>query len=168
MVAALTTAANNAPERTQAEYEIRVNLNSDDDEGTGTGSVAGRFFDADGDDLTYTLVGEPDGSGVQPGSTVYRSADDDQILTINSDSGNITYYTNNGTTHDGEATDGGGNIFTVTVQAMDDGTPMMTTEENLTVNVRVNVAPTSMQLGNQALQEDATMAIHDISAGGQT
>ena len=166
-VAALTTAANNAPERTQEEYEIRVNLNSDDDEGTGTGSVAGRFFDADGDDLTYTLVGEP-GSGVQPGSTVYRSADDDQILTINSDSGNITYYTNNGTTHDGEATDGGGNIFTVTVQATDDGTPMMTTEENLTVNVRVNVAPTSMQLGNQALQEDATMAIPDISAGGQT
>ena len=163
-VAALTTAANNAPERTQAMVEIRVKLNSDDDEGTGTGSVAGLFFDADGDDLTYTLVGTPvdDGAnGVQPGSTVFRSANDDQVLTINSDSGNITYYTNNGTSHDNDAVDtdgdGAGNMFTVMVQATDDAMPAATSDDDLTVNVRVNVAPTAIELGGTALQADAMM-----------
>ena len=164
-VAALTTAANNAPARTQAAYEIRVNLNSDDDEGTGTGSVAGRFFDADGDDLTYTLVGDQadDGAGgVQPGGTVYRSEEEDQILTINSDTGNITYYTSNGTTHDDDTTndpdgDGAGNIFTVMVQATDDAMPAATSGDDLTVNVRVNVAPTAIHLNGNALQSDAEM-----------
>ena len=165
-VAALTTAANNAPERTQAILEIRVNLNSDDDEGTNKGSVAGLFFDADGDDLSYSLVGTPDaddGSGVQPGQMVYRSANDDQILTINSDSGNITYYTNNGTSHDDDTADtdgdGAGNMFTVMVQATDDAMPMMSNDaaENLTVNVRVNVAPTAIHMGGNPLQSDAMM-----------
>ena len=164
-VAVLSTAANNAPARTQGVYEIRVNLNSDDDEGTGTGSVAGLFFDADSDDLTYTLVGDQvdDGAnGVQPGGTVFRSADDDQVLTINSDSGNITYYTNNGTSHDNDANDsdgdGAGNIFTVMVQATDDAMPAATSDEDLTVNVRVNVAPTAIHNQNgDALQSDAKM-----------
>ena len=92
---------------------------------------------------------------------VYRSANDDQILTINSDSGNITYYTNNDTSHDNDATDddgdGDGNMFTVMVQATDDAMPAATSGDDLTVNVRVNVAPTAINLGGNALQSDAEM-----------
>ena len=89
-VAALTTADNNTPERQQATYELRVNPDVDDDgvAGTATGNVAGLFFDADRDDLTYTLVGDSvdDGQpGIQPGNTVFRTAMDDQILTVNKD-----------------------------------------------------------------------------------
>ena len=105
-------------------------MDDDGSEGTGTGNVAGRFFDADGDDLSYSLVGETadDGSGVQPGDMVYRSSTDDQILTLNSETGAVTYYTNNGTSHDdGDTDDGAGNMFTVTVRATDDGTPMKNT-----------------------------------------
>ena len=166
-VAALPTSPNNTPVRNEATYWIEVNLNSDDDEGTGTGNVASLFFDSDGDDLTYSLVGtsvdDAPGGGIQDGNMVYRSGDDDQILTLNSMTGAITYYTNNGMSHDDDATDtdgdGDGNWLTVTVEASD-GKPDATdtTDDDVTVNVRVNVAPTGIGLGAAGpdIEDDAT------------
>ena len=166
-VAALPTSPNNTPVRQQETYWIEVNLNSDDDEGTGTGNVASLFFDSDGDDLTYSLVGtsvdDAPGGGIQDGNTVYRSGDDDQILTLNKDSGAITYYTNNGMVHDDDTTDsdgdGAGNWLTVTVEASD-GKPDTTddTSDDVTVYVRVNVAPTGIGLGagGTDIEDDAT------------
>ena len=165
-VTAPPAATNNAPARTQATYEIRENpdMGDDDTEGTATGNVASLFFDADGDDLTYTLVGDPATTNVQPGNMVYRSDNDDQILTLNSKTGAITYYTNNATSHDDDTTDtdgdGGGNIFSVTVNANDG---MADTTDDLTVNVRVNVAPTAINLNGTAIQSDAMMAGTDTT-----
>ena len=172
-VAALPTSPNNTPVRTQENYWIEVNLNSDDDEGTGTGSVAGMFFDSDGDDLTYSLVGDsvddtPSG-GIQDGNTVFRTSQDaaaeagnagDIILTVNSETGEVTFYTNRALSHDNDTTDadadGAGNWFTVTVEASD-GKPDTAddTTDDLTINVRVNVAPTAINLGGSAIQSDA-------------
>ena len=160
-VTAPPAATNNAPARTQATYEIRENpdMGDDDTEGTATGNVASLFFDADGDDLTYTLVGDPATTNVEPGQMVYRSANDDQILTLNSQTGAITYYTNNAMSHDDDTTDtdgdGGGNIFSVTVNA-NDGTA--DTTDDLTVNIRVNVAPTDIFINGAATGADAMTA----------
>jgi len=169
-VAALSTSPNNPADRTQATYWIEVNLHSDNDDGTGTGDVSGFFFDSDGDDLTYSLVGDsvddnPAG-GIQDGNTVFRSGNDDQILTLNKNTGAITYYTNNGMSHDNDAADtdadGAGNWFTVTVQASDGkpdpdetATGIADTSDDLTVNVRVNVAPSAINVGGSAIEDDA-------------
>ena len=160
-VAALPTSPNNTPTRNQAEYEIRVNLG--DDEGMGTGSVAGLFFDSDQDDLTYSLVGDSvdDGAaGIQPGDTVYRTADDDQILTLNKETGAITYYTSNTMSHGSNtADDGVGNVFTVSVEASDGKSDTADDDtDDITINVRVNVAPTAIDLGGADLGSDAASA----------
>ena len=169
-VAALPTSPNNTPTRTQETYWIEVNLNDDDDEGTATGDVSGFFFDADGDDMTFSLVGpgvdDAPGGGVQDGLQVYRSGNDDQILTLNKDTGAITYYTSNGMSHgyaaDGTPqadpiADGAGNLFVVSVQASD-GKPDTAddTTDDVTVNVRVNVAPAAIHLNAAAIEDDAT------------
>ena len=172
-VAALPTAENNTPDRTQATTEIRVNPDTDDDgvAGTGAGNVSGFFFDADGDDLTYTLVGAAvdDGAeGIQPGNTVYRSEDDEQIFTLNKETGAITYYTNNGTSHGfvegGTAqadppADGAGNLFRVSVESSD-GKPDATddTTDDVTIDVRVNVAPTDIFINSAATGADKASA----------
>ena len=172
-VAALPVTPNNTPTRTQETYWIEVNLNDDDDEGTATDSVASLFFDADSDDLTYSLVGTAvdDGArGIQPGNLVYRSANDDQILTLDKDTGAITYYTSNGTVHDDDDTDtdsdGAGNWFTVTVESSD-GKPDTAddTTDDVTINVRVNVAPTAINLNGTAIESDAdaTATVSGIS-----
>ena len=172
-VAALPSAPNNTPNRTQAVTEIRVNPDTDDDgvAGTGTGNVSGFFFDADGDDLTYTLVGTAvdDGAeGIQPGNTVYRSGDDDQIFTLNKETGAFTYYTNNGTSHGfvegGTAqadppADGAGNLFRLSVESSDGkADDADDTTDDLTIDVRVNVAPTGMTVGGTEAATDKAMA----------
>ena len=159
-VTELSTAQNNTPARTQATYEIRVNPDMNDGtEGTETGNVANLFFDADGDSLTYSLVGDLATTNVQPGRMVYRSDNDDQILTLDSKTGAITYYTKNTMAHDDDDTDtdgdGGGNLLRVSVQASD-GKPDTAddTTDDVTIEVRVNVAPTAINLSGTAIQSD--------------
>ena len=140
--------------------------------GTATGNVASLFFDADSDTLTYSLVGpgvdDAPGGGVQDGLMVYRSMGDDQILTVNEDTGAVTYYTNNATSHgfieDGSAqadpaADGAGNKFVVSVQSSD-GKPDATddTTDDVAIHVRVNVAPTDIFINSAATGADAMMA----------
>ena len=182
-VAPLPTSPNSTPDRTQETYWIEVDLNSDDDEGTGTGNVSGFFFDSDGDSLTYSLVGtavDDGANGIQPGNTVFRASQDDAaetgnagqiILTLDEDTGDITFYTNRALSHDNDVdadADSGGNWFTVTVQASDgkpdpvdtvpDLDPLNDSDDtdDLTINVRVNVAPTAINLGGTAIEDDAT------------
>ena len=159
-VTALPTTQNNTPARTQATYEIRVNPDMNDGtEGTATGNVANLFFDADGDSLTYSLVGDLATSNVQPGRMVYRSDNDDQILTLNSKTGAITYYTKNTMVHDDDTTDtdgdGGGNWLRVTVEASD-GKPDTADDatDDVTIDVRVNVAPTAINLNGGSASTD--------------
>ena len=173
-VAALPTSPNNTPGRNKEDYWIDVNLNADNDEGKGTGSVAGMFFDADGDDLTYSLVGtsvdDAPAGGIQDGNTVFRTSQaeaaeagnaGDIILTLNGKSGELMFYTNRALSHDNDATDtdtdGAGNWFTVTVEASD-GKPDTgdDTTDDLTINVRVNVAPNAINVGGTAIEDDAT------------
>lgn len=174
-VADLPISPNKTPTRNQETHWIDVNLNSDDDEGTGTGSVAGMFFDSDRDDLTYTLVGDSvdDGAnGIQPGDTVFRSSQTTTdeadnagqiIFTLNGVTGDFMFYTNRALSHDNNATDtdsdGGGNWFTVSIEAHDgmaDDTD--TTDDDLTVNVRVNVAPTDIFINSAATGADKANA----------
>ena len=164
-VTALPTTPNNTPTRTKETHEIRVNPDMNEGtEGTATGNVASLFFDADGDSLTYSLVGDLATTNVQPGRMVYRSDNDDQILTLNSKTGAITYYTNNAMAHDDIAddtdSDGGGNWLVVTVEASD-GKPDTADDasDDVTINVRVNVAPTAIDLDGTDLGEDAASAI---------
>ena len=174
-VAALPSSPNNTPDRTQATDEIRVNPTLDAKgkvvKGEGKANVASLFFDADGDDMDYNLVGTAvdDGAkGIQPGKLVYRSANDDQILTLNHETGAVTYHTTNNTSHDDDTTDtdgdGAGNLFVVTVQATDgqpDSAEGTAGNEDATddvmINVRVNVAPTAINIGGSAIEDDAKM-----------
>ena len=178
-VTALPTTPNNTPTRTQETHEIRVNPDMNDGtEGTATGNVASLFFDADGDSLTYSLVGDLATTNVQPGRMVYRSDNDDQILTLNSKTGAITYYTKNTMAHDDDDADtdgdGLGNWLVVTVEASD-GKPDTgdTADDDVTINVRVNVAPTAINLGGTAISTDeasptATGSLSFAETGGIT
>ena len=184
-VTPLPTSPNNPADRTQETYWIEVNLNADNDDGRGTGDVSDFFFDTDGDDLTYSLVGSsvddtPLG-GIQDGNTVFRTSQAEAaetgnagaiIFTLNGETGEVTFYTNRALSHDNNAadedSDGAGNWFTVTVQANDGKPDPVGTDpdldpladddptDDLTVNVRVNVAPTAIHLGGSAIEDDAT------------
>ena len=169
------------------DTEIRVNPTLDKTgnvvKGEGKANVASLFFDADGDDMQYNLVvggtGTPvdDGAqGIQPGKLVYRSANDDQILTLNHETGAVTYQTTNATSHGfadnriaqgtiGNEDDGQGNLFMVPVQATDgkaDGdegdTGESDTFDDVMIEVRVNVAPTAIELDGSDIQDDAAGA----------
>ena len=176
--------SNVLPVRTQPTEEIRVNITQTADamdkktseDGSGTGSVARKFLDSNGDDLTYTLVADDDGAspsdfiavvaggttGLRPGNTVYVSGDLDsgatgdqtQTLAIDSD-GNITYYTNSVTAHDATSTDGTGNTLVFDVNA-NDGTG--DSAEDVTVTVRINVSPTAIEVGASPLGETEAAA----------
>ena len=149
--------ANVLPSRLQSAEEIRVNITQTADsmgvkssvDGHGSGTVAGLFFDTDGDTLTYNLAG-PAGLTFEAGGTVYVSGDLDgdaangdqtQTLAIDGETGAITYYTNSVTTHDAAPGDGLGNTLVVEVNA-NDGTG--DTADDVTVTVRINVSPTAI------------------------
>ena len=138
-----------------------------------TETVADLFFDPDSDDkLTYRISAAPvtvdaDVSmmGVETevsrGDLVYRAyeterdttnattarVDDrpDQTLAIDKDTGKITYITDMEQTHDGDATDGQGNVLEFTIEASDNALPTAGTDTAM-LTVRVNVAPTAIQM----------------------
>ncbi len=146
------------------------------------------FFDAEGDDLTYTItevtpdVGSEDGfeGGIDaPGGSVYRTEtviaanpdatpptlemrDFQQSFSIDKDTGMVTYVTDREQDHDGTDTDGTGNTLTFTISAADAGG----TAATATVMVRINVTPTAINFndGNTAaadlsIDKDAPTAI---------
>ena len=148
------------------------------------GSVADLFFDSDSDDvLTYSITAVPaldsaasdgvmgteDEHDPATGGLVYRTyatefntadsettrVDDlpEQIFSIDKDSGEITYFTGQEQTHDGDAEDGAGNTLAFTISATDNQPG--TTPATVGVTVRVNVAPTAINLtDNQAIAAD--------------
>ena len=81
---------------------------------------------------------------------------------MNSETGEVTFYTNRALSHDNDATDtdtdGAGNWFTATVEASDGkpDTAEPVATDDLTINVRVNVAPTAINVGGTAIEDDAT------------
>ena len=133
------------------------------------------FFDADGDDLTYTITAvTPDlnsdgvnNAGIEMGGSVFLSetvteegddttdpvtpevTDFQQSFSIDQDTGMVTYFTDREQGHDGVTTDGTGNTLTFTVSAAD---AAGTTAATATVVVRVNVTPTAI---NAQLVDDA-------------
>ena len=133
-----------------------------------TEDVSGLFFDPDGDDLEYSITavtpdldldavaGPPavDGREAELESNlvwrVHKTEDvagantptDDlqQSLSIDQNTGEITYITDLSHTHDGNTEDGQGNVLTVTVSATDNDAGT-TTAPTASVTVRINVAP---------------------------
>ena len=127
------------------------------------------FFDADdGKDLTYTITtvvpnltnratsATSGGTVAELGSggqvfRVYadgwdsgspaRTEDVQQAFWIDSDTGMVTYFTDEKQGHDGDGADGAGNTLTFTIQAADEGT----SPAAATVVVRINVAPTAIE-----------------------
>ena len=141
------------------------------------------FFDSDGDDLTYTITGSPatalDGvegfnATLELGGSVFLSetvttaedtttdpvtpevTDFQQSFSIDQDTGMVTYITDREQSHDGVTTDGTGNTLTFTISATDNGmvNGSPTTAATATVEVRVNVTPTAINL--QSVQTDGT------------
>ena len=129
--------------------------------------------DPDGDDLTYSITGattlvdlgavdaDTDGREVDlAGGMVWRvhrtefdatatptnqvTDDLEQSLSINPSTGEITYFTDRSHTHDGVNTDGTGNVLTFTLSVTDGDAA--TTALEPTVTVRINVAPTAIEL----------------------
>ena len=135
------------------------------------------FFDADGDDLTYTIttvapdLDSPATAADAPGTdaelgaggSVYRvytsewdeatsaavTTDDvQQSFSIDKDTGMVTYITDLEQGHDGtpvDGTDAAGNTLTFTITASDGEGG---TDATATVMVRVNVAPTAIELND--------------------
>ena len=134
--------------------------------------IADLFFDSDGNDLTYSITGvTPDlaasavddtdagyDAELSEGMQVYRSytttidsgtsdetrADLQQTIAIDKDTGEITYFSDTSQTHDGDDTDGAGNTLVVTVSATDG--MLNATPATIPVTVRINVAPTAIEL----------------------
>ena len=173
--------ANNDPVTLQATHEVRVNLDAIDDDDVQPAkvqmdSVKGLFFDANGDDLTYTITAAPADNGagtagarVLSNGEVYRDyattvtagtesdpTDDNlqQTLTLDKDTGALTYITGQAQGHDGTDTDGTGNVLAFTITASDGEGG---TDATATVNVRINVAPTAINFS------DGTTTAADLS-----
>ena len=180
--------ADTDPATVQANHVLRVEL---DQKSSAPGAVqkakvatfdaSSLFFDADGDDLTYTIttvapdLDSPATAADAPGtdadlgaggsvyrvySSVWNETDSaaettdnvEQSFTINKDTGMVTYVTDKEQGHDGNTDDGQGNTLTFTISAMDAaGTPA-----TATVMARINVTPTAIEL--QSIQTDGTTA----------
>ena len=173
--------ANTDPATVQENHVLRVNPEQKGSKATdvqkttvATYDASSLFFDADGDDLTYTiteaatnLTDSPATDANTPGidvdlgagGSVWRvftsewNADADppaaettgdvqQSFSIDKSTGMVTYITDKENGHDGNTDDGQGNTLTFTISAADAGT----TPDTATVMVRVNVAPTAIQL----------------------
>ena len=185
--------ADTDPAPVQANHVLRVEL---EQKSSATGAVqkaevatfdaSSLFFDADGDDLTYTIttvapdLDSPATGANAPGTdavlgtggSVYRvytsewnetdsaaeTTDDvQQSFSIDKDTGMVTYFTDLEQGHDGATTgDGEGNTLTFTISAAD----AAGTPATATVMVRVNVAPTaiSAQLVDEAGADAGTAA----------
>ena len=79
--------------------------------------------------------------------TDVRTGDVRQSLSIDRETGKLTYFTDMEQGHDGVTTDGTGNTLTFTVSASDGVTG--STAATAEVVVRINVAPTEIQLTDQ-------------------
>ena len=173
-VANKAAAANTIPAATQTGYEVRVNLpqaaTDMESNAVVTGDLSKYFVDADGDSLTYSIDSYtgPDwdgtGDGLQTGNTVYlkpnvdevRDADDnvttaavpgEVLFSVDPKTGKFTYATDRDGAHDNNATEGQGNVISFLIKA-NDGTGDSTS--NLTVTVRVNVAPSGLTIDTPA------------------
>ena len=183
---------NTDPAATQANHVFRVEL---DQKSSAAGAVqntamatfdaSSLFFDADGDDLTYTItavtpdvpgVGSEYDGGLEDGGSVYRTEtvvaanpgatpptlemrDFQQSFSIDKDTGMVTYITDREQDHDGTGTDGTGNTLTFTISASDGATGG--TAATATVMVRVNVTPTAIEL------DDGTATAANLPAPGK-
>ena len=145
-------------------------------------SVADLFFDSDGDDLTYTITevapnlatvaDDTDGAGhdantaagmqvyssyttvTDPGNMTLISTDFQQSFAIDDDGG-VTYFTDRSGAHDGDTeTDGAGNTVVFTVTA-NDGMTDASDRPSVPVTVRINVAPSAIQLNDLSNAADA-------------
>ena len=100
-----------------------------------------------------TSVEDPDNAG----SFISEDADEpQQLLAIDKNTGELTYITNMSHGHDGNDGDGLGNVLTFTVSASDNVTGNDSAHVN--VAVRINVAPTAIEL-QSASAEDTTYGI---------
>ena len=136
-------------------------------------SIADLFFDSDGDDLTYTITAvdpdlanvadDADGAGydamtaagdqvyssyttvTDTGTDVETSRDLQQTFAVDDDGG-VTYFTDRSGAHDGDTTDdGAGNMVVFTVTA-NDGMTEVGDRPSVPVTVRINVAPSAIEL----------------------
>ena len=140
------------------------------------------FFDADGEDLTYTITAvTPDldspatateagtDADLGTGGSVYRvytsewnetdsaaeTTDEvQQSFSINKGTGMVTYLTDTEGGHDGNTDDGLGNTLTFTITASDGGDG---TDVTATVMVRVNVAPIAISLEDEGTSAAANL-----------
>ena len=169
-------ATNDAPVVTGEDSEIEVELGAmrgtNQPTKVVTFDASTLVHDPDGDDLTYSITGvtpdldlaavagPPAVAGREAeleGGMVWRvhktddvagvntvSDDLEQSLSINPSTGEITYFTDRSHTHDGTDTDGTGNVLTFALSVTDGDAA--TTAVTPSVTVRINVAPTAIEL----------------------
>ena len=177
---------NTSPTATGEDNEIEVKLGAmkgtNQPAKVVTFDASDLFFDTDSDELSYSITAvatdldltadatTTEGRAAElEGGLVYRvhktewDADDSEIdmtddlqqsLVINQKTGEITYFTDLAQTHDGTDTDAAGNTLTFTISATDSKTG--TTPATADVVVRINVAPTAINL--QSVETDGTTA----------
>ena len=160
---AIAALPNTAPTAVKETHYIDQDMDKDATvtEARGTIDVASLFEDLDGDKLTFTvtagpgsdLVTETDGAN---NAAIWMSANAQGLMSFDASTGELVYVTADKSGHDGDGSDGGGNVVTLTVQASD-GEATTTTM----VGVRLNVAPGEEVTGGNA----ATVAENTQAAG---
>ena len=114
--------------------------------------LASLFQDPDSARLTYSVTavtGSPTNSG--QGSTYVYDDIAGGVLTFEASTGKLTFNSDVYRTHDGTATDGTGNIITLTITATDEGARTGTAD----VNLRINAAPTDIFFADSTGTVDA-------------
>ena len=112
------------------------------------------FQDSEGDSLTYTIEGEyplfsvDDESDADGGDSIFnhilsRSGSSVMLVEIEGGNARLTYVTDVSGGHDGDDSDGGGNVLTLKVEASDDDHGDNAETE---ITIRLNVAPTSIEI----------------------
>ena len=161
-------------------------------------SIEDLFFDSDDNDLTYSITEVTpnladdmvDGTDagydaeLSAGMQVYRSYTTtrdsgtmvetmpvlQQTLAIDKSTGEITYFTDMSQTHDGNAEDGAGNTLVVMVSATD-GIGETPASVTIPVTVRINVAPTAIEMQSfdeMDIGDAANLPVPKLVAGKHT
>ena len=141
---------------------------------TETVDLASLFQDPDTPGFLLTFSAD-NGAGLT-GSTettnggTYTYADDANLVVLERGSGKLTYVSDKTQNHDGDATDGAGNMVTLTITASDRVPEDSPSTANL--NIRINVAPTGIDRERPADSDIAGPGINDdlivgyVSSGG--
>ncbi len=125
--------------------------------------LASLFQDPDSARLTYSVTATDGnlGSNNGSGSTYVYDAADGGVLTFEAGSGKLTFNSDVYRTHDGDNSDGDGNMLQLTITATDEGNRTGTAD----VNLRINVAPTDIHFASAA---DGLSAAADGTGTGGT